>query len=242
MYEYLRTHPSVYMPSEEKEPHFYSTDIPDYCYGRYRRAGDYESLFAAATSNELIGEASVFYLHSSQAIPRILNVNPDAKFIAMIRNPADMAYSLYSQLRWAAEEDAADFETAWNLQKPRLDGLQIPATCCEPSLLQYRSVCSLGTQLRRLFDLVPTSQRLVIVLDDMEVNPRTEYLRVLSFLGLTDDGRDSFERINSNTVARSQGFARLLHFSRKHLGASLRTAKAPAAQVWIATTALPLSS
>ena len=66
-----------------------------------------------------LGEGSVSYLYYPQAISRILEINPRAKFIVMVRNPTEMIYSYHSRLLAVLEENVNDFFTAWNLQDDR---------------------------------------------------------------------------------------------------------------------------
>ena len=219
LYEYLKTHPGIYMP-EEKEPHFFSADLPSRNLGRYKHLPDYLRLFAPASPRQTLGEASVFYLYSTVAIRHIIEVNPKAKFIAMVRNPVEMAHSLHSELLCSFEEDVADFEIAWGLQKERLAGRRIPPACQEPRLLQYRDVCSLAGQLKRLLSVAPASQCLFLVLDDLRTKPRAVYQSVLDFLELPDDGRTTFEPINSNKTLRNPFIARILVETRRQLGAA----------------------
>ena len=63
-------------------------------------------------------------------------------------------------------------------------------------------MCKLGVQVERLFSIVPASRVLPIVLDDLSADPREEYLRVLRFLGLKDDGRRDFAIYNKAKKTR----------------------------------------
>ena len=95
--EYLRAHPGIFF-SQPKEPFFYSEDYTHP--GRISRRGDYLALFAGAPPGALLGEGSTWYLRSAVAVPRILQDNPDARFIVMLREPLAMLRSLHAhQLR-----------------------------------------------------------------------------------------------------------------------------------------------
>jgi hypothetical protein len=59
------------------------------------REDDYRKLFSEYSGETLIGESSPHYLVSEQARERIHEVRPDAKLIAILRNPADAIYSRY---------------------------------------------------------------------------------------------------------------------------------------------------
>jgi hypothetical protein len=212
LHEYLAAHPKIYM-SPVKEPHHYSQDLP----GRnaYFPRDEYLSLFAPATAaHAWRGESSVYYLYSQVAVPRILAEHPQARFIAMVRNPLEMAPSLHAQLLNSLTEDEADFATAWRLQSARARGELIPASCTEPRYLQYRDISSLGAQLQRaMLHLMPW-QLHAIVFDDFRDDPAKTYAQVLEFLQLPHDGRTEFPRVNPSTRIKHRWLRRLLDQQR----------------------------
>ncbi len=199
LHHYLRPHPNVFMP-RVKEPHYFATDL-----GTYRKVKtmeDYARMFAGTTEAHLrVGEASVYYLRSSVAIPAIRAFNPDAKIIAVFRNPVDAVYALHSQLLLWSEETVADFEMAWRLQERRRQGIDLP-TCRSPLLIQYAEVVQFGTQTRRLLALFPREQVKLILFDDLAAAPQKVYDEVIEFLGIPHDNRTHFPRINENRRVR----------------------------------------
>lgn len=200
LYEYLRPHPHIFMPTV-KEPHFFAKDMG--IYPVVKTPDEYTELFADRTEKHLrVGEASVYYLRSSVAIPNIRAFNPDARLIAMFRNPVDMVYSLHSQLLYVAEETVTDFETAWRLQERRRGGTDLPATCREPMLVQYAEVGAFGTQTQRLLSAFPPAQVKIILFDDFVADPQKVYDEVMEFLEIPHDNRAEFPRINENKRAK----------------------------------------
>jgi hypothetical protein len=200
LYEYLRPHPNIFM-SEVKEPHFFAKDLGGY--PAVKSLEDYIALFAGSSEqHSRVGEASVYYLRSSVAISNIHEFNPEARIIAMFRNPVDMVYSLHSQLLYVAEESVSDFETAWRLQERRSRGMDIPRTSREPSLLQYGEVGRFGTQTERLLAIFPAAQAKLILYDDFVASPKRVYDDVIDFLEIPHDQRAEFPRINENKKAR----------------------------------------
>jgi sulfotransferase family protein len=200
LYEYLRTHPNIYM-SPVKEPHFFAKDLGGY--PRIKTLQDYEELFAASGPEHLrVGEASVYYLRSSVAIQNISQFNPNAKIIAMFRNPVEMVHSMHSQLLYVAEENVSDFEAAWRLQERRAQGLDIPPRSRGSFLLQYAEFARFGTQAERLLSSFPREQVKLILYDDFKVSPKQVYDEVIGFLDLPHDRRTEFPRINENKRAR----------------------------------------
>lgn len=207
--EYLRTHPNVFM-STPKEPHYFATDFSRQVYHYTQSLEDYVGLFREATvDHRAVGEASVWYLYSSVALRNIQTFAPDARIIAMVRNPIDMAHSLHAQLLLRFEEDENDFKRAWELQGVRSAGYHIPGTNAVPAFLQYRAVCSLGSQLERLLATFPREQVHVVVFDDFASATRDEYDKVLTFLGIRSDGRTEFPTVNPRAEHASRRLARI---------------------------------
>lgn len=106
IYSYLKQHPQVFM-SPRKETDFFCRDLSvpiPADESRLTRGGrqriltieDYEALFARATDEVAIGEASPNYLFAHEnAASGIKKYVPDAKLIAILRNPVERAYSDY---------------------------------------------------------------------------------------------------------------------------------------------------
>ncbi|MGH7907956.1 MAG: sulfotransferase [Candidatus Binataceae bacterium] len=210
---YLAAHPLIFF-SRPKEPHFFSSDF--YEHSRVWSMRGYMRLFREAGPQHLaIGEGSVWYIASQVAVRNILEFNPRAKFIVMVRSPVQMAPSLHSQNLFDCIDDELDFERAWRLQEQRRAGEKIPFLCCEPKELFYSDRCMLGAQLARLYQQVPRERVKVIVLEDMSGNPRAAYEDALEFLGVPSDGRTEFPIKNENKVARYPGWNKMLAFGGK---------------------------
>jgi hypothetical protein len=198
---WLAEHPRIYM-SPTKEPHYFNSD-----HKRYLNSLEgYERLFADATENHLaVGEASVWYLYSTTAVPNVLAYNPVARFIVILRNPIDMAPSLHEELVFTGREDVVDFERAWELQEQRRRGENLPRMVVEPKFVQYRDLCSLGQQVERLLGLVPRERVKMILLEDVAKDPAAVYRDVLRFLGVPDDSRAEFAVLNQAKTRRWPG-------------------------------------
>jgi len=203
---WLAEHPDIYM-SPEKEPHFFNTD-----HKRYLNSLEgYERLFEGASDRHAaVGEASVWYLSSEDAVANILAYNPAARFIVMLRNPVEMAPSLHEEQVFTGREEVRDFATAWDLQEARKRGHDLPRLTWEPKHLLYGDMCRLGAQLERLFSRVPAERVKMIFIEDLR-DARGVYRDTLSFLGVTDDGRVQFEALNA---AKKRRWPFLLHLPR----------------------------
>lgn len=208
---YLNEHPQVFI-SSPKEPFYWSSDYPQL---RRRHGMDsmsrYMDLFAKSNSiHRIIGEGSTNYLRSTEAIPQILKFNPEARFIVMLRNPIEVVHAFHSEVLFSFIEDVSDFEAAWRLQADRRQGRSIPSRCEAPQFLQYAEVASYASQIERFFDLVPESQRQVIVFDDFKSDTSKIFEETQLFLGIAPIAKDSFERVNAAHGHRSQWLAKLV--------------------------------
>lgn len=211
---YLSEHPAVFI-TNPKEPHHYNTDLN---HGAYKDKSAYQKLFEDADNQcKAIGEASVWYLYSNDAIRNILKEIPDAKFVVMLRNPVEMAYSLHEQMVFSGGENVLDFHSAWNLQPKRKEGKNIPLLCEEKKLLLYKEVCFLGKQLERAMQLIPNENLHVILFDDFKEEPLNVWLALQSFLGVESDGRKLFPVVNSAKERRSHLVKRLNDLYRRIL-------------------------
>ena len=110
LHEYLGQHPEVYM-SPVKEPNYFAPKSPE------ERAlwpdqstpiatlEAYQELFAGVAGETAIGESSTVYLTSAAAPELIRAAVPDARLVAVLRNPADRAFSDYCLHRsWGTED------------------------------------------------------------------------------------------------------------------------------------------
>jgi hypothetical protein len=208
LYSYLAAHPAVYMP-ECKEPNYFCTDLPRY--GHVATLSEYEALFSSAQPHALTGEASVLYLYSKVAIGQLMAHNANAKIIVMLRNPIEAARSMHA-LQWRYElEDVGDFEQAWRLQKPRLEGQHLPPRWPYPDVLQYGALYCYAPQVRRLLAQVPRTQCLFLIFEEFFADPSRHFARLLEFLGLPPDpARTAFPVVNQAIGARSARLERVL--------------------------------
>lgn len=189
---WLIEHPQIYF-SPIKEPFFFSSDV----FQSYSSWGEYLGLFEDANEDHIaIGEGSTHYLFSQIAVRDIEEAFEEPKYIVIVRDPVDMAYAFHQQQIYGLNEDIQDFEKAWRLSPERRAGKQVPTSCQSPILLDYQNFCLIGEQIERLVAVVPKERVLILKLDDFRIDSRKEYLKVLRFLGLEDDGKENFQVYN----------------------------------------------
>src|SRR6187200_1451927 len=113
LYAYLRWHPGITGPSW-KEVSFFDRHW-------WRGEAWYRGQFPLRAGGRLVGEASPSYLFHPLAPERARSLVPDAKLIALVRNPVDRAYSQY-QHAVALGREPLSFEDALAAEDERLVG------------------------------------------------------------------------------------------------------------------------
>ncbi len=182
MYSLLKQHPDVYL-SILKEPHFFGTDLTVQPH-TIREPDLYSGLFANAGGCKRIGEGSVWYLTSSRAAREIREFAPDAKILALLREPADMAYSLYHLYRRTGNEDLPSFEEALAAQDERREGRRIPPGTYFPEGLQYVEVARAADKVERFYSAFGRDRVRVILFEDFRRDNAKVYREVLEFLDI----------------------------------------------------------
>lgn len=208
--EYLRSHPNVFI-SDPKEPEYFATDFPRRLISK---EGEYLRLFNSADPSHhlAIGEASTIYIFSKEAVPNILNFYSQARFIAMLRNPVDLVVSLHGFLVSRGVERYQNFWEAWEIEKKRKATSMTFWKVRNPQMFWYSEWGRLGSQLRRIMEIVPINQLKVIIYDDFVKDARRVYLEVLDFLKIPDDGRVQFLAINERRRPKNYVLLRYISF------------------------------
>ena len=221
LYAYLKSHPDVFMP-DVKEPHYFGSDLAF----RYRRRPDerrYRSYFAGADGRRRVGEASIWYLYSTAAAREIREAVPQARAVAMVRDPVEMITAMHSQFVYNGHEDLP-LADALEAEPDRAAGRQIPASANFPAGLLYRRVASFAEQIERYYEVLGRENVHVVVFDDLKADAAATYRCVLEFLGIDPEHRPDFEVVNANKVARSSTFRRLLNDPPEWLRRPVRAA------------------
>jgi hypothetical protein len=171
---YLRSHPQVFI-APHKELHFF-----DFNFGEGE--GWYRRHFEGVGDELAVGEATPNYLYIAEAMPRIAEMLPGARLIAILRNPVDRAYSHYWHNRAVGREELA-FEQALEAEAARIDS-------DDPHDRAYWSYVDRGRyvrQLEMLDALFPRDAVLVLLFDDLRDAPGPTYRSVCRFLGVRED-------------------------------------------------------
>ena len=200
LFEWLDRHPQVGM-SRPKEPQFFADDI----LGHQRTVTDMESYllcFEEPGEAEFFGEASTCYLASASAAEQIRTFSPTAKIIAMVRDPVETMYAMHNERLLNNLEHIRDFASALDSDAPRFwtagrfRGEQVIR-------LSYRRMVQFAEQVQCYIQVFGRENVHVIVYDDLLASAQEVYKNTLDFLGLEDDQREDFAKVNANRRVRS---------------------------------------
>ena len=206
---FLGQNPAVFL-STPKEPHYFLH--PECGIRTIENASHYADIFRRAAKGQMAGEASVWYLYSEHARQAVFRHNPDAKIIIMTREPADFVASLHSQARFDGVETARTIEGAWRRERENVLSSSVASIECLPRWrTMYAELCNFGKYIRRWRETFGDEHVLVLSQEDLQRDARGAYLKAIRFLGVDDDGRTEFDRINSNKVHRSAVVREVLH-------------------------------
>jgi Sulfotransferase domain len=207
LYEMLRQHPQIYMP-DGKEPWFFATELhertPPRPEGTVTTIEQYGALFAAAASEQRVGEASALYLWSRTAAERIAAVRPEARIVAILREPASFLRSLHLQFLQTYIETESDLARAIALEPQRREGRAVPRYTYWPQTLLYSDHVRYLEQLRRYTTEFPREQVLVLIYDDFRADNEGTVREVLRFLDVDDTAPIAVSEANPTVRPRSQ--------------------------------------
>jgi lipopolysaccharide transport system ATP-binding protein len=191
LYAYLRWHPEITGPSF-KEISFFDR--------HYARGERWYRAHLPVRQGSIVGEASPSYLFHPLAPERVARMVPDARLIALLRNPVDRAFSHY-QHEVALGREPLSFEEAVASENERMEG-ELEQMLRDPSYFShawwnytYLARGRYAEQLERWFAFFAREQLLVLFTDELGEDPGGTYRRVLDFLGAETRDLPSYPRI-----------------------------------------------
>jgi hypothetical protein len=201
---------------EEKEPWYFSPELrhrppPRKPFAIPETFELYLSLFAATGPGQRVGEASTTYLWSRAAAGLIADAQPDARIVAILREPASFLRSLHLQFVEAHIETEGDLRRALALEEDRREGRQIARHSYWPQLLQYSEHVRYVEQLRRYHAVFAPEQVLVLIYDDFRADNESTVRTVLRHIGVDDAVPVEKVEANPTQRARSQAVHELVH-------------------------------
>ncbi|MEM8502897.1 MAG: sulfotransferase domain-containing protein [Cyanobacteria bacterium P01_D01_bin.1] len=214
LYHYLNEHPQVFM-SPVKEPRFFAPELyTDYLKDPYRSGAkehrsspmtleEYLALFAGVSDETAIGEASTEYLYVSKTPERIKAQLPDVKIIAVLRDPAERAYSAFCyQVRDGCEhlsfEEALAQEDSRRVEKKRWPGWH------------YKRVGFYYEQIKRYFDLFEREQIKIYLNENLQADSGAVVQDACRFLNIEDTFTPDLTHRNVSAIPKNMALQNLL--------------------------------
>jgi len=177
LHHLLGSHPGIFFPASPQEIHFFDLDE------NYRRGlGWYAGLFRGWRGEPVVGQTSPLYLYEPRAAVRMRAARLDARFVFILRNPVDRAYSHYwHEVKYGWETLA--FADAIEREPARLEqGAEARRHYSYLDRGRYHA------QLERFFRHFPRERTLVVLHDDLQRSPDDVARRCAAFLGLPTEG------------------------------------------------------
>lgn len=182
LFDYLADHPQAYGPPL-KELYFFSV-------GWEKGVEWYRRQFRKAGRALAVGEATPTYLYREDALLRMRELVPDVKLVAILREPVDRAYSDYWYMVQLGEKRS--FEEAIR-QEMAGESLERRVGYLEAGRYVHH--------LRRVAELFPRENLLVLLMDDLRSDPDATYSALCEHLGI-----DPTFRTRKTTRARNPAY------------------------------------
>lgn len=244
VYEYMNAHPDVYM-SPVKEPDFFSSPSLDAVYTSDTRdtathdmreedaqrsralqedCDRYVALFNGAGDQKIRGEASAIYLGHPTAAEHIRRYVPDAKLIAILRDPAERFHShyvhgkrVYGDVGWKTANGSGhgrslDEEVAAVVDRACRQGFTGPGTTDAEVWVRSGFYFRHLTRFRSNF---PEEQIRVFLFEDLVRDTKGLMTEIFRFVEVDDSFvLPTTEAFNASVVPRNQRLFRL--FTRQN--------------------------
>ena len=208
MHAFLRQHPEVFLP-EQKELHFFGSDL---ALPATLSPETHAALFCDAGGAHRVGETCIWALYSTEAARAIRAAQPQARIVAMLRNPVEMMYGLHSEFLYQAIEDIARFDRALAAEPARHRGRRLPCRGYMPDAIYfYRAVATFSEQVERYLAAFGPDRVHVILYDDLKRDPAGVYRELLMFLDVDPSFVPEFSIINPNKRIKSVALQHALH-------------------------------
>lgn len=203
LFKYLSQHPSIFIPPM-KEYHFFA-DYPPPSSKRVATLRDYLRLFADQPPEVAAGEASTSYLPSVFAAPRMFQLFPKAKILAILRDPMERAYSNYWHNRKHARETLS-FEQALEAEDRRIEEGW-------PFDFHYVRTGLYHDQVARFLEAFGRERVRILLMEDLRSDPSALCRSLFAFLDVDPEVQVDADRVhNRSGPPRNETLSRFLNY------------------------------
>lgn len=205
LFQYLRSHPDVFMPELKETSYFagFGTQTG------VKTQEDYLGLFEPAEAKRAVGEASGAYLYAPGAARAIREfLGPDVRIVIILRNPIDMAYSLWGHMVRDGAESLGFFDALAAEESRMADpGFHLRAKTW-PYNSAYVARARYARQVAAYLRTFP--QVRVFIFEEFFSDAAKNYAELCRFLGIGTDHHPVFDAFNRSAIVRSARLRRLL--------------------------------
>lgn len=193
LYKYLGDHPQV-IPALRKETEYFSTSFfeGEFWYRAHFPLRARGRILQGASGRPVIPfEATPDYLLDPRAAVRAADLLPEARIIAVLRNPTDRAFSQYLHNRRLGHEPLS-FDEALDREPERLAGeferLMDDDGYPARSLRRYSYVTrgKYADQISRWWNAYPSDKILILQFEELVASPGATLRRIENFLDIEE--------------------------------------------------------
>ncbi len=188
---FLAEHPSICMAPDKEVHLFDDPDLDGADFGGEAIAERYRRAFPNYDGEPCVGEATPIYLYLPGVAARVRAYNPGMKWIFLLREPSERAVSHYLHER-RLQFEWMPFVAAIAREEARLKTAAPSGVVPWDSPLRHHSYVDRGryaAQVRRVFDLFPREQALLLRSEELATRHDETLARVFDFLGVEAPGK-----------------------------------------------------
>jgi hypothetical protein len=200
LHDILKTHPQLFLP-KHKEAHFFNLN------GAYSKGFDWymKEFYSDYSGQKTVGNINPDYLHFEFVPERILaSVGPEVKFIFMLRNPMDRAYSHYLMSLGRGQEDK-DFMSAIQHEQDR-----VKQSVLHEIRFKYIGRGRYFQQIQWYLEKFTPGNMKFIIFEDFIREKEKTIDAILEFIGLEKVALDYSLKSNAATEPRNRWLRDLL--------------------------------
>jgi len=198
LYEYMRQHPAIHF-SKVKEVTFFVKD-------QYYSKGEdyYHSFFDLKSKAPIKASAYVHMLPCAKCPARVKAYNKDMKFIVLLREPWERAYSSFRYaIKNGWEKEAIDLADSVRFEKMRLESEEYDLT--------YLSNGKYYEHLSNWMRQFDQEKFFIATNEELQINPDLLLKRLCEFLAIDSSFEfDTQTRYNQSATIKSELLQRLL--------------------------------
>lgn len=191
---YIGQHPDIFI-SPIKEPYYFVSQ------SHFDQEADYLELFEGVKNEKLIGEASTGYLYDELSPKLIKGFCPAAKIIVLLRNPIDMAFSLWKYMT-AHGGERLSFEDALNEESNRKENRSMSSFSGRRENYYYVERARYFSQVKRYVDTFGADSVKILLFEEFINSPIATCQDVFDFLETSNRFEPTISVINAGGAAR----------------------------------------